>query len=272
MWSRARREIGAQLHGVAFVIAETVGGAVVAVVSQSAVWVLVYVVGLLLLMGARALLATPVFQRDEARERLRLTVASPPVEPTAQLSFGRAEIPPESQMLLLRDATGELRLHKTGRVIRVPVSNRPGAAEARGVHARLRFLAGGKSDVPFVPSETQAEWPNEHGGHDLEVDIPANGRPHMLDVVAILDDPYPHAYEWTDRSRFAILRGYAIQARPFDVEILLHGITPGTALTRTLRIDPREGDAISAEWHRESQDEPSNAVPWPVRHGAPSVG
>ena len=68
--SRARREAQARVLNAPFLLAEMFGGAVIAVASRNAVWVLIYLVLLLAFVVSWALVATPAFQRDEARTAL----------------------------------------------------------------------------------------------------------------------------------------------------------------------------------------------------------
>ena len=172
-------------------------------------------------------------------------------ERTPQLSFGRPEIPRTSQAIRVYDPQGDLRPLYQGRVIRVPVSNALGAGEARHVHARLRFTnASGQSDPTFVPRPTQGEWVGDHGP-EIEIAVPGNRRPRLLDVVVILDGDYPHAHEWTTQSRYAGLRGYAIKANPFRVEVDVMGAGYGgdpPRITDTLEIDLSPKHMIKADW------------------------
>src|SRR4051794_2746377 len=62
---RAWREFAARLHSGWFWLSEFLGAA--AVGAAGGWWALIYVVGLLALVAAIAVMATPVFQRNEAR-------------------------------------------------------------------------------------------------------------------------------------------------------------------------------------------------------------
>jgi hypothetical protein len=144
----------------------------------------------------------------------------PAGNPGPRLSFGRAVLPPTSQPIhvFLPETGGQPQLAGTGRVIRVPVINQRGAGEAKRVHARITFLPDDR-DGQFSPRDpAQGEWFGE-SGPEVEIDIPGNGRPRLLDILVVLDGNYPHAHEWTTASRHAALRAYAIKANPIEVEI-----------------------------------------------------
>jgi hypothetical protein len=179
--------------------------------------------------------------RAEIRELKRAKSASP------QLSFGRPELPGTWQDITLPGTP----LRYRGRVIRVPVINALGAGQAKQVHARLRFTdVSGRFDRMFMPAETQGRWSGEEEPGEV-IDLPGNGRRRMLDVVVILDGQYPHAHEWTTQSWYADLRGYAIKANPFRVEIDVMGAGDGGDAPRindTLEIDLSPKHMIKADW------------------------
>jgi len=193
-------------------------------------------------------------------------------EQAPQLSFGRAEIPRHSQAIHVLDPSGDRMRIANGRVIRVPVTNAQGAGEARDVHARLRFGEGRMSDDMFFPEPTQAQWMGE-SGPEFEIDLPGNGRPRLLDVVLILDQPYPHAFEWTPQSYAAGLHGYVIKAGrfPVTIEVMTSGPAPTAAhLVDTLDIECRDNHLLIADWQTRSTDEGTNHVGWTYR-GPPRV-
>lgn len=190
---------------------------------------------------------------SQVRERAKALPRGP------QLSFGRADLPTRSQMIVV-GGPAVARSAGWGRVIRVPVTNAHGAGEAIQVHARLRFLPDRKpGDRMFAPDETQGEWAPSG---EVEINLPGNGRPRLLDVALVLDAPYPNIYEWTSRSRAAYLDGYEIKAQPIEVEIEVLGSGAGASAPRlmdTLRIDCREGQLV-ADWASAGADEPTNWV------------
>ena len=181
-----------------------------------------------------------------------------------KLSFGRAEIPRQSQRLPLPQ---EVLTQRRGRIIRVPVTNAQGAGEARQVHARLTFTTGSDLDDMVVPSPTQGEWSGE-GEPEIEINLPGNGRARLLDIVMVRDGSYPYAHEWTRQSRATGLMGYELQATPFDVEIEVMGSGPGPnapVLKDTLRVRCGE-QKIVADWLSAGPDESTNYV---VAEGVP---
>lgn len=211
--------------------------------------------GLLFLVS---LVYAPIAQRNEAHTALQnMRDATPP---PPDLSFGKAEIPREAYRLTLR--LGD-RVARKGRVITVSVANALGAGEARHVHARLSFLPGSDLTATCSPGDTQGEWTSD--GDAPEIDIAGNGRPHQLAVVVVVDQPYPHTFEWTERSRAAGLTGYEISAEPVDIEIT---VTSGDIepLVATLRIGCSQG-TICADWTNAGPDAASNCVPWEIRPG-----
>jgi hypothetical protein len=183
-------------------------------------------------------------------------------ERTPQLTFGRAVLPRQSQDIVFGEGRG---VRYSGRVIRVPVINAQGAGLAERVHARLRFLPGERG---FGPEQAQAEWFNEHGPPQIEVDLPGNGRGRLLDVVVVLYGDYPNVYEWTEHSRAAALRGYGIMATPIDIEIVVMGAGAGPLSPRLaglLRVALRENMLI-ADWVAGGPDDDpggTNYAVWP---------
>jgi hypothetical protein len=116
-----------------------------------------------------------------------------------------------------------------------------------------------RSFAPRHPAE--AEW---FDAHDAEITLPGNGRPRLLDVVVVLDRPYPHAFEWTQHSRAAGLAGYAIKAVPFDVKVEVFGMDARgepLSLSDMLTVECRDG-MIRADWAGRSVDQATNWVPW----------
>lgn len=204
-------------------------------------------------------------QLDAAREQIgtlegRLTAIA---ERVPNLSIGKAILPKESQTIELPLPGGETTKF-LGRVIRVPVINARGAADAENVHARLTFLVGGKVDRQFGPTPTTAQWFSERGDTEFEVNLPANGRPRLIDVVLITDRPYPHAHEWTIHSRAALLRGYEVMSDRFRVKIDVEGNGVGAlapSLSRTLEIECGQG-MLKANWLDRDPDEGTHWVGW----------
>jgi hypothetical protein len=139
---------------------------------------------------------------------------------------------------------------RRGRIIRVPVINAQGAGEAKNVHAVLHFNGKGKIDTLFYPLPAQGEWEAARGPPTIEVDLPGNGREVMLNVVAVFNEQYPNAYEWTAASRAAQLRGYAIKTNCLDIEIEVRSEcnAAGASLRRTLRVDFHDGNLLLADW------------------------
>lgn len=157
------------------------------------------------------------------------------------LSFGRAVLPTGSQPIGVDnpDLGGITQDTGRGRIIRVPVINARGAGVAKQVHARLTFLP---DDVhrTFAPRDpAQGEWYGEQGP-EIEIDLPGNGRPRMVDVLFVRDGEYPHAYEWTIHSRSAGLRGYAIKANPVTIDVEVMAAVPDR-IPRTSRIALKYG-------------------------------
>jgi hypothetical protein len=154
-----------------------------------------------------------------------------------------------------------------GRVIRVPVTNERGAGEARQVHARLTFLPD-DPDGQFSPRHpAQGEWFSEHGP-EIQVDLPGNGRPRLIDVLMVHDGEYPHAYEWTEHSRAAALHGYAIKTNrvTIEIEVMGSGAGPNSPYLRdTLIIELERGHMIRAAWASAPAHEATNWVAWPRR-------
>jgi hypothetical protein len=109
----------------------------------------------------------------------------------------------------------------------------------------------------------QGEWFGE-SGPEVEIDIPGNGRPRLLDILVVLDGNYPHAHKWTTASRHAALRAYAIKANPIEVEIEVMaagGTSSSPRLHNRLVIGLYDGK-ISADWTDQTADEASNWIPW----------
>lgn len=262
--ARGRREAWGRMQSKPFVIAEILGSAVVGLTSKPVLGLL-YALGLLVAVAVWALAATPVIQRNEAREADAALAARQELSP--RLAFGQAEIPERVQALSLPHPNGSSRSLPHGRVIRVPVTNVLGSRDALRAQVRLRFPVGIGVDV-LQPHETQAEWFGQLTGPEVEVDLAGNGLPRLIDVVVVLDKPWPYAYEWTTQSRSAGLDGYGIQASPFDVQITVSGVDRdggGVQIVDTLRIDCREGDAIVADWASSGDHVPTNLVPWRLR-------
>ena len=216
--------------------------------------------------GVNLLLAGGRNTRDELEkaqnelQRLHANQQAPP-----QLSFGKAIIPKQSQLITLPTIPGPPVELARGRVIRVPVLNARGAGEAKQVHARLRFTTGrGEADSMFVPAATQGEWQGDGPEPELEITLAGNGRPRLLDVVVVLEGEYPHAYEWTTGSRYAGLNGYAIKATPFEVEIEVMGSGANDApyLHDTLQIECAPKHLIRADWQSRDLNEGTNWVAW----------
>jgi hypothetical protein len=185
-----------------------------------------------------------------------------------RLTFSRPVIPPESQPIhvFLPEIGGQPRAVGCGRVIRVPVINAHGAGTATRLHARLTFLPDHR-DGQFSPRDpAQGEWMGE-SGPEVEIDLPGNGRPALLDVLVVLDGDYPHAHEWTTTSRYAALRGYAIRANPIEVDIEVLGGGFGAESPRLhdrLRIRLDQG-MIAADWASAGDNSPTNWVAWTRR-------
>lgn len=174
------------------------------------------------------------------------------------LSFGRAAIPSQSQKIVVLDSRGAPREIGRGRVIRVPVINAIGGGVAFQVHARLTFMPADQTGAISPRDPAQGEWLDEPRP---EIDMPGNGRPHMLDVAVVLDGEYPHVYEWTAHSRAAGLAGYAIKASPVDVKIVVMGSAANQPhLCDVLQIELHQG-ILRADWVSRSADEATNWVP-----------
>jgi hypothetical protein len=113
--------------------------------------------------------------KDFAQTMAEMEAATPKVSPRRPaLSFGRPQIPEHPQPIFLTAPSGERHRIANGRVIQVPVMNAQGAAEAKNVHARLRFVneRGKTEDRMYTPQETEAEWFGRHGPED-EINLPA---------------------------------------------------------------------------------------------------
>lgn len=183
-----------------------------------------------------------------------------------RLSYGEAILPARSQPIhvFLPEMGGQPKSVGTGRVIRIPVSNERGAGEATQVHARLTFLPDDR-DGSFSPRHAaQAEWATEHGT-EVEITIPGNGRPYLLDVLLVKDGEYPHAFEWTTASRHAALRDYAIKTNRVEVDVEVMGSGPeATApyLRDTLIVELEHGHMIRAAWRNAPPDQATNWVSW----------
>jgi hypothetical protein len=187
-------------------------------------------------------------------QRLEQPTPRPAAQSPPALSFGRPELAKHPHPIYLPDHNGEQHLLASGRIVRVPVINAQGASDALRVHARLRFLI----ERQWGPGETEAEWEGQDGP-EVEIDLLGNGRPRLINIVAVLNWEYPHAYEWTGRSRAALLRGYAIKATPFSIEVTVSGLSG--YLRDTLEIDCRGGHMIKADWLGPSRD-PANGDTW----------
>jgi hypothetical protein len=89
--------------------------------------------------------------------------------------------------------------------------------------------------------------------------------PSRSSVRAVMDWEYPHACEWTARSKAAGLAPFGISARPFQVEIEVMGSGPrATApyLKDTVEVECTPGHMIRAEWVSRGSDEATNWVHW----------
>lgn len=268
-WWRAFAEGLPALWWVIGLIALVIGGSALAYVAlalhKPVLAATLFAAGVLLAMaeGAYRLHEAAVAQKAAGDEQLAAYAEQRPA-----LSFGKAMLPAHSQRIVVSDRGGELFERSFGRVIRVPVTNAQGAGEAKQVHARLRFEAQGRPlDRQFAPPPAQGEWFSE-AGPEIEIALPGNGRPRLLDVVVVLDGEYPNGHEWTIHSRAAGLVGYAISAQPFDVVVDVMGSGDGPNapyLSDTLRIDCRQG-MLRADWVSTIGNEATNWVAWnPVR-------
>jgi len=163
-------------------------------------------------------------------------------EPKSVFSFDRAIIPRADQQIDLPNGRREL-----GRVIRVPVTSSEAAAK---VHARLEFLPGSQP-TEYAPPEAQGQWYSEQGAVEVEIDLPANGRPRLLDVCLILRGDYPHIFEWTVHSVAANLAGYGVKAQPVEIDITVRGEGGAGSHTGRLRVlAQKQGNfgEIRADW------------------------
>jgi hypothetical protein len=218
---------------------------------------LVVALSLTLWEGAFRLYGEAAHAREDAEDELAAYADRAP-----KLSFARAHLPRDSQEIVVTGMDGNPFVHSFGKVIRVPVTNAQGAGTAHQVHARLRFCTGtGSADSQFVPPPAQGEWVGEHGP-EIEIDMPGNGRPRLLDVVVVIDSAYPHGHAWTKESRAAGLSAYAIKSRPFDVviEIMGSGGPDAPYLQDTLRVDCQENGILKADWLSAGSDEATNWV------------
>jgi hypothetical protein len=155
-----------------------------------------------------------------------------------------------------------VKVTRTGRMLRVPVVNGPGAGEARRVHARLHFGSSrtGGGDREYFPKPTSAEWPEF--GHDVEVDLPGNGLPRHINVVMLVRNNWPPAFAWTQESQEADLVGYGIWSNSFYVRIEVLGVGPQEPLTDTLQIRWSNHD-VWADWLSGlGSDHGTNAAYW----------
>jgi hypothetical protein len=192
-------------------------------------------------------------------EKVRALEETPP-----ELSFGKAVIPRQSQPILVQSTSSGQFRPRTGRVIRVPVINAQRAGAASQVHGLLRFMPDLRDDRIAPKHPVQAEWSDEGDGV-VEVDIPGNGRPFLLDVAVVVAGEYPYVHPWTTASRRAGLNGSAILASPVIVDIDV--MTSGSTRLHdrlTIRVDAGMITATSAS---QNANEGTNWVPWDSRRG-----
>jgi hypothetical protein len=248
--------------GLVFLV---VGGSVVGVVGAAlheplgAVAALVSLVFVTAMVGAFRLHN----EEDDRTRRLAARVRALEKKPP-QLSFGKPVIQRQSQPMPIHPTSGSQFPPWAGRVIRVPVINGQGAGEARRVHGLLTFMPGLRDARSAPTHPVQAEW-SEEGEGVVELDMPGNGRPCLLDVAVVVAGEYPHVHQWTRASRGAGLRGYAILARPVTVDIEV--MTSGSAgLHDRLTISVDSG-ILSADWASRNPDEATNWVPWDSLRG-----
>jgi hypothetical protein len=233
------------------ILALVLGGSVLAyltlAVSRPAVAFLAMLVLIGLMVGDGAFR----LQRESERARTQLQSQLDSISrDVPKLSFGVPEIPKASTVYSLPLGNGEC-FPEVGRVIRVPVINAQGAAEAKQVHARIKYLPD-EVQSPFAPNESiRGEW---DGPEDpaVEIDLPGNGMPRYLDVIFIRDRPYPHGFVWTRQSRQAGLRGYEIvtDGIPIEIEIAASGPTK-PQMVDVLTVFCHAGSRITTEWSKE---------------------
>ena len=248
--------------GLVFLV---VGGSVVGVVGAAlheplgAVAALVSVVFVTAMVGAFRLHSEQEDRTQRLAEQVRALEEKPP-----QLSFGKPVIPRQSQPIPVHSTSGAQFPPWAGRVIRVPVINEQGAGGARRVHGLLSFMPDLR-DARIAPTHpVQAEW-SEEGEGVVELDMPGNGRPCLLDVAVVVAGEHPHVHQWTSASRRAGLKGYAILASLVTVDIDV--MTSGSARLHdrlTIRVD---AGVLSADWASRDPDEGTNWVPWDSRRG-----
>ena len=242
-----------------------VGGSLVGVVGAAldeplgAAAVLILVMLVTTLVGASRLHSEGEHRTKRLAERLGALEEKPP-----RLSFGKPVIPRQSQPIPV-EATSSVRSPRwAGRAIRVPVINEQGAGEAKRVHALLTFLPD-ERDARIAPRyPVQAEW-SEEGDGVVEVDMPGNGQPHLLNVAVVVAGDYPYVHQWTRASRLGGLKGYAILANLVTVDIEV--MASGSARLHdrfTIRVD---SGILRCDWASRNPNEGTNWMPWDSRRG-----
>ena len=194
-------------------------------------------------------------------QRALTTLRELQMEPTnavPRLSFGRAHLPREAQHGSISGF--QLPPYKSARIIRVPVTNVQGAADATAVYAELRFMPDDR-DGSFSPREpAQGEWVVDGQDVVTRIDLPGNGQVHLLNVAIVFSDGYPCVFEWTRRSREAGLNGYEMWSNGVDVEVSVRGGGPASpSISDTLHIEVLNG-MIRADWNGAHADEATNWV------------
>jgi hypothetical protein len=233
------------------IVALVAGGSVVAylalAISRPALAAIALVILIALVIGDGAFR----LQRESSQSQARLEDQLASIHSDVpHLSFGVPEIPKASTVFSLPLGNGDS-FQEVGRVIRVPIINAQGAAEARQVHARIKYLPD-EQQSPFAPNESiRGEWDGPKGPA-VELDLPGNGMPCYLDVIFIRDRPYPHGFVWTKQSRQAGLRGHEIvtDGIPIEIEVAASGPTK-PRLKDILTVTCHPGSRITATWGRE---------------------
>jgi hypothetical protein len=263
-WLRGIREAKKRFESWTFGLIGFLGSAAVAALADPETGLVCAVTAVTLVLGW-SVVVTGIAQRDEARAALKVRErADSTTRPRGpQLEFGVAEIPRRTRKVWTSDLR---RVAMRGRIIKVPVTNALGAGEALHVNARLHFLSGNQTN-DYEPITTQGEWSldGDRDRYGVAITLVGNGQPHFLAVTMVLDRDYPHAHEWTARSRAALLDGYGIEADEFDVTVEVQGIDANgnpVQIFDTLRIACRPGDVIKADWMSTLGNVATNLVVW----------
>jgi hypothetical protein len=153
-----------------------------------------------------------------------------------QLDLGEPIIGPR-QPITPPTGTGwnEMRSLGTGIVVRIPVSNESGAANAESVYAELHFTGEeDQEDFDFTQRGRWRDFPN-----DQEITIVGNGRPNELDLFVSFpnDDFGERAYVWNQESLVAGVkhRDYRLGG-VFRVEVVVRSNHPKALARKAWRV------------------------------------